>query len=209
MNKLFKIFNIQNLDTNQKWIASSILLGGFLLTYVSPTIVKEIYSELPARWIAFESLFGAFAGLIISMLWKGAIRKNAMKRFLYLIGAETIAGIVLCIYLTCIEYNVWVLAITSLIYTAFITIFIGKCIMVFKTKLWNNKEREEYDNNMSIIYQIVCILGYMASLLYLPSLQTSLILWGVAYFVDNIGWSMVYYRNKKQLENDTQEVCES
>ena len=93
MNKLFKIFNIQNLDTNQKWIASSILLGGFLLTYVSPTIVKEIYSELPARWIAFESLFGAFAGLIISMLWKGAIRKNAMKRFLYLIGAETIAGI--------------------------------------------------------------------------------------------------------------------
>ena len=198
MGKLLKLFNLK-LDKNQFYIILSLLISGFLITYISPTIVKDIYSKLPAEWIAFEALFGSIAGLIISMLWRDKVRETAIKKFLYLVAAETICGIVLCLYLVLIEYNVWVLAIASLIYTSFVTIFVGKCIMAFKSKLWNNEKRENYDNNIQIIGGIVSILGYAMALFFLPSLKTSLILWGVAYLVDDLGWAIVYYKNKNEL----------
>lgn len=198
MNKILKLFNLK-LDKNQVYIVLSLLVSGFLLTYISPTIVKDIYSKLPAEWIAFEALFGSIAGLLISMLWRNKIRQQAIKKFLYLVAIETICGVLLCLYLVLVEYNVWILAIASLIYTSFVTIFVGKCIMAFKSKLWNNDERENYDNNIQIIGGIVSILGYAMALFFLPSLKTSLILWGVAYLVDDLGWAIVFYKNKNDL----------
>lgn len=198
MKKILEIFNVK-LDNNQKWIAMSLLLSGFLLTYISPTIVKDIYSKLPAEWIAFESLFGSAAGLVISMLWRGAIRRKAIKQFITLVVSETICGLFLCFYLVFIEYNVWILAIASLIYSSFVTEFVGKCIMAFKSKLWNNEERENYDNNIQIIFGTVSILGYALALLFLPSIKVSLILWGIAYLIDDLGWAIVYIKNKKEL----------
>lgn len=198
MGKLLKLFNLK-LDKNQFYIVLSLLISGFLITYISPTIVKDIYSKLPAEWIAFEALFGSIAVLIISMLWRNKVRQIAIKKFLYLVAAETFCGIVLCLYLVLIEYNVWVLAIASLVYTSFVTIFVGKCIMTFKSKLWNNEERENYDNNIEIVGGVVSILGYAMALFFLPSLKTSLILWGIAYLVDDLGWAIVYYKNKNDL----------
>lgn len=200
---MIKILNILNLklDNNQIWILLSLLFSGFLLTYISPTIVKDIYSKLPAEWIAFESLFASISGLVISMLWRGAIRRIAIKQFIILIILETLCGLCMCIYLVFIEYNVWILAITSLIYTSFVTIFVGKCIMAFKTKLWNNEERESYDNNTQIILGIVSIIGYTLALLFLPTLNTALLLWGIAYLIDDLGWAIVYIKNKKTLIN--------
>lgn len=198
MNKILKLFNLK-LDQNQFYIVLSLLISGSLVTYISPTIVKDIYSNLPAEWIAFEALFTSVASLFISMLWRNKIRQQAIKKFLYLVAAETICGMLLCLYLVVVEYNVWVLAIASLIYTSFVTIFVGKCIMTFKSKLWNNDERENYDNNIQIIGGIVAILGYVTALFFLPSLKTSLILWGVAYLVDDLGWAIVFYKNKNDL----------
>ena len=71
--------------------------------------------------------------------------------------------------------------------------------MTFKSKLWNNDERENYDNNIQIIGGIVAILGYVMALFFLPSLKTSLVLWGVAYLVDDLGWAIVFYKNKNDL----------
>ena len=200
MNKILNALNLK-IDNNQMWILLSLLFSGFLLTYISPTIVKEIYSKLPVEWIAFESLFGSISGLVISMLWRGAIRRIAIKQFIILIIFETLCGLCMCIYLVFIEYNVWILAITSLIYTSFVTIFVDKCIMAFKTKLWNNKEREFYDNNIQIILGFVSIIGYTFALLFSPTLNTALILWGIAYLTDDLGWAIVYIKNKKTLIN--------
>ena len=135
------------------------------------------------------------------MLWRGAIRRIAIKQFIILIIFETLCGLCMCIYLVFIEYNVWILAITSLIYTSFVTIFVDKCIMAFKTKLWNNKEREFYDNNIQIILGFVSIIGYTFALLFSPTLNTALILWGIAYLTDDLGWAIVYIINKKTLIN--------
>lgn len=198
MNKILNILNLK-LDRNQVYIFLSMFICGLLSTYVFPVIIKDIYSQLPSSWIAFESLVGSVSGLLISVAWKNSIRQGAIKRFMGFVIAETICGVVLCAYLLFIDYNIWVLAVSQLIYTTFVTSFVGKCIMVFKSKLWNNESREHYDNNASIIAGLTCILGYSLALFFEPSIKFALALWGIAYLVDDIGWAIVFWKNREQL----------
>lgn len=198
MNRILNILNLK-LDRNQVYIFLSMFVCGLLSTYIYPVIIKDIYSKLPSSWIAFESLVGSISGLLISVAWKKSIRYGAIKRFMELVIAETICGAVLCAYLLFIDYNVWVLAISQLVYTTFVTSFVGKCIMVFKSKLWNNESRENYDNNSSIIAGLTCILGYSLAMLFEPSIKFALALWGIAYLVDDIGWAIVFWKNREQL----------
>ena len=170
LNKVLKFFNIVP-DDNQKWLLLSMFMNGFLITYASPTLTKSIISELPAEWIAFESLFSALSGLLIGMLWKEKVRSKAISTFQILAMSESIIGCLLCFYLAFVEYNVWTFAIISLVYTNLITSFVGKCIMAFKAKMWNEKDREVYDNNLSIVSSIVCIIGFTAALCLLPSIK--------------------------------------
>ena len=107
-----------------------------------------------------------------------------------------------CAYLLLIDYNIWVLAIAQLIYTTFITAFVCKCIMVFKSKLWNNKDREIYDNNMEIVACLTSILGYLIAIIAEPNIYFAIFLWGIAYLVDDIGWAIVYFKNKEILTKD-------
>ena len=88
----------------------------------------------------------------------------------------------------------------SLFFASFITLFVEKCTMVFKSKLWNNDTREQYDNNYSIITGLICIIGGIFALLFSPTLKVSLMLWGIAYTVDDIGWALVYIKNKNLHE---------
>lgn len=198
MNKILNILNLK-LDRNQVYIFLSMFICGLLSTYVFPVIIKDIYSQLPSSWIAFESLVGSVSGLLISVAWKNSIRQGAIKRFMGFVITETICGVVLCAYLLFIDYNIWVLAVSQLIYTTFVTSFVGKCIMVFKSKLWNNESREHYDNNASIIAGLTCILGYSLALFFEPSIKFALSLWGIAYLVDDIGWAIVFWKNREQL----------
>lgn len=178
----------------------SFFLSGLLITYVNPTITKAIVSELPAEWLAVQSLVGSISGLLLGIVWKGKVRKTAIKYFAILAISESLIGFILALYLCLIQYNVWVFAITSLIYSTFITEFVLKCIMTFKSKLWIEKDREIYDNNVSIVEGIVCIIGFSCALLFLPSLKVSLFIWGLCCIFDDIGWIIVYLKNKNVLE---------
>ena len=177
----------------------SLVVSGLLITYAHPTLVKEIISNLPAQWIAFESLAASIAGLLIGMIWQKNVRKKAIRYFFYLAFAESLCGCLLGFYLCFINWNVWIFAIASLIYTTIISTFVGKCIMAFKAKLWVEKDREIYDNNVSIVSGIVCIIGYISALIVLPSLKVSLFLWSVCCIFDDIGWLIVYTKNKETL----------
>lgn len=202
MNILKKILEILNVhpDNNQRWILLSLFISGLLITYIHPAIVKEVYTNLPAQWIAFESLSSSIAGLFVGMMWKGSIRKSVTKHFLVFALSESILGCLLGLFLVFIHYNVWIFAIASLIYSAFITTFVGKCIMTFKAKLWIEKEREIYDNNHSIIAGIVCIIGFTAALFFMPSLKLALFIWAICCIIDDIGWIIVYIKNKESLK---------
>ena len=186
----------------------SLFISGLLITYVHPAIVKEVYTNLPAEWIAFESLSMSVAGLVVGVLWKGKVREAATKHFMAFAVAESTLGLLLGLFLTFIYYNVWIFAIASLIYSAFITTFVAKCIMAFKAKLWPEKEREVYDNNNSVIIGITCIVGFGLALLFMPPLKVAIFLWGLCCILDDIGWIIVYQKNKKALKEISQEGLE-
>ena len=191
-----------NIDNEQKYIFISMFFSQLIFSYVSPSITKEIITNLPAQWIAFESLFFSISTLLIGVLWKDNVRKNAIKYFLCLAISETILFLILGIFLCFVYYNVWIFAICTLIYSSLVSIFVGKCIMFFKSKLFQDKKREEFDNNLSIISSIVCIVGFSFSLFMLPSLKLSLFLWSFAFVIDDIGWIVVYIKNKNKLTID-------
>ena len=59
------MFNLK-LDSNQKYIVVSLILCSLLCSYISPVIIKDIYTKLPSEWIAFESLVGSISGFLIT-----------------------------------------------------------------------------------------------------------------------------------------------
>lgn len=204
MKNFFKrVLNLLNVhpDRNQKWLLISLFISGLLITYIHPAIVKEVYSSLPAEWIAFEALSSSIAGLVVGMMWKGGIRRGVTKNFLIFASTESILGCVLGMYLAFVHWNVWLFAIASLIYSSFISTFVAKCIMAFKARLWVEKAREIYDNNSSIVSGIVCIIGFAAALFFMPSIKLSLFLWGLCCIIDDLGWIIVYCKNQEVLKN--------
>lgn len=200
LEKLLNLLNVHP-DKNQRWILLSLFLSGLLITYVHPAIVKEVYTNLPAEWIAFESLSSSVAGLVVGMLWKGSVRKGVTKNFLVFAISESVLGCLLGLFLAFVYYNVWIFAVASLIYSAFITTFVGKCIMAFKAKLWVEREREIYDNNQSVILGFVCVIGFSLALFFMPSLKLALVIWGLCCIIDDVGWILVYLKNRETLKN--------
>ena len=196
MSKILSVLNIHP-DSNQKWIISTLFITGLLMSYVSPAISKAWVTELPAEWLAFQSLTYSLVGLFIGMLWRGCIRNWAIHYFIILCIVESLAGFAVGMWLCFVEYNAWVLAIACLLYGTLISEFIAKCLMTFRPKLWNDQEREVYDNNNDIVCGIYCIIGYVCALLFMPSIKTAMFIWGICCLFDNVGWMVVYYRNRK------------
>lgn len=198
-DRILSLLNIK-VDSNQKFLLISLAISGLLMTYAHPTLLKTIISELPAQWLAFESLVGSITGLFIGMIWRGKVRSSAIKHFTLLAITESVCGFLLGLYLCFVSFNVWVFAIASLMYTTVITSFVSKCIMAFKAKLWVEKDREIYDNNNTIVCGIVCIVGYALALIALPSLKLSLFLWALCCIADDFGWITIYLINKSKLK---------
>lgn len=199
LKKILDLLNVHP-DKNQRWILASLFLSGLLITYVHPAIVKEVYTNLPAEWIAFESLASSVAGLVVGMVWKGSVRRGVTRNFLIFAVSESVLGCLLGFFLAFVHYNVWIFAVASLVYSAFITTFVGKCIMAFKSRLWIEREREIYDNNQSVIAGIVCVIGFSLALVAMPSLKLALVLWGMCCVIDDIGWIIVYMKNHEALK---------
>ena len=191
-----RVLNIQ-VQKNQGYLLFSSAISGLIYTYSNPQIVKEIISKLPAEYISFEGAWFCLSALIIGAIWKNRTREFAMQFFTWLALSESIGSFLLAIYLVFINYNVWVFAILTLLYSSIITTFIGKCIMMFQSKLWNGKEREMYDNTASIFRNGVAMLGFAIAIIAMPSLNTAILLWGIGCIFDDIGWIIVYNKTKR------------
>ena len=46
---------------------------------------------------------------------------------------------------------------------------------------------------------IYCIAGYVCALLFMPSLKVAMFIWGLCCAIDNIGWLVVYHKNKEKF----------
>lgn len=197
-----KILNVINVhpDDNQKWLLLSWFFAGLLATYASPAITKAVVSTLPAEWIAFQAVFSSVVSLVLGMIWKNNFRRNIIHYFTIFCITECTIGFLMAMYLVFVDMNIWVLAITELIYGNFVCTLVAKCVMAFKAKLWQDSEREIYDNNFSIISGITCIGGFGFALIAMPSLSTAMFVWGLCCIIDDLGWIIVYNKNKKLLQ---------
>ena len=95
MQKLFKrLLDLLNIhpDENQRWTLSTVFIVGLLDAYVGPAISKAWVTELPAEWLAFQSLVYSVVGLFIGMIWKGWVRRKAIQWFTVLWVIESTAG---------------------------------------------------------------------------------------------------------------------
>jgi len=187
-------------NCNALYLAS--FISTLMCTYSNPCIVKEIVSCLPAQYLSVESLTICVFNLLIGMIWKGKTREVVIRNFTMLAIAETIASILLGIWLLFISYNVWVMAIASIVYTNFISLFICKCIMTFKSKMFIEKDREDFDNSSSSITSIASIIGFVCATLLMPSLPLAILFWSLACVFDDIGWIIIYMKNKDKLTAD-------
>ena len=197
-NKIFNLFNIQ-IQKNQLPLLISSSVSGLIYTYTHPVIVKEIYTNLPSRYISLEALWFCLSGLILGAIWKGCVRDKAIKYFTYIATIESIAAFLLGCYLTFVHYNVLVFAIASALYLSIVSQFIGKCVMVFKSFLWIEKEREQFDNTSSIFSNTIALLGFAIATIVMPSLELAIFLWGFGCIFDDIGWIIVYHRRKEYI----------
>lgn len=177
----------------------TLLVSTVIGTYSNPVICKEIVSNLPPEYLAAESISVSISTLLIGMLWKGKTRDVVIRNFMMLAILETIASIILGYWLLFVSYNVWVMAIGSIIYVNLISIFINKCVMMFKSKLFIEKEREDFDNSSSTINSIAALLGFGLALLFMPSLKVGILCWSIACVFDDVGWMYIYFKNKKHI----------
>ena len=195
---LFRFLNIK-IQPNQGILLASSSISGLLYAYSNPMIVKEVISNLPPQWLSIEAIWCSVATLIIGMLWKGKLRLVAIKNFALFALAESFLAFTLSMILVFVYYNVWIFAIATLLYSSVITNFVCKCIMMFKTKLWLEKSREEYDNTDSVVRSIIMILGFGVATFMMPSLKTAIAIWGTACIFDDIGWIITYRKTKQTI----------
>ena len=195
---LKRVFNIQ-IQQNQGYLLFSSAISGLIYTYSNPPIVKEIISKLPPEYISFEGAWCCLSALIIGALWKSKTREIAIKYFTYLALTESIASFILALFLLFVHYNVWIFAISTLLYSSIITTFIGKCIMMFESNLWKGKEREMFDNTSSIFRNGIAMIGFAVAILAMPSLKVAIFLWGIGCIFDDIGWIIVYNKTRNTI----------
>lgn len=202
--KALKFFNI-NLQPHQAIPATSYFFTMLLHAYFAPMLMKTAISQLPPQWLSFETVWCCIASLFVGVMWKGKFRLAAVRNFAILATAESICGICLGLWLAFVQWNVWVYAIFSLLYVSIISLTISRCIMVFKSKLWNEKSRELHDNTQSVIGDIALCLGGIIAIVACPSLKLALVLFGICCVVDDIGWILTYLKLKDILLKEEKE----
>ena len=203
LRSIQKALNLK-VQKNQGLLLLCSTITGFLFCYISPRIQKEIVSALPAEFLSIQSLWWCFSALIIGIVWKGTTRDFAIKYFTLLAISESVIAFVLAMYLVFVHYSVWVFAIGSLLYSSMVSIFVGKCIMCFESKLWQNREREDFDNTNSIVRGIVNCLGFAIAILAMPPVKVAVFIWGTCCIVDDIGWIIIYRRNRELITKESE-----
>lgn len=198
--KIAKLLNIVP-DSNQKWILISMAVRSVLLAFIAPTVNQAMYQALPTKWFAFSSMVSCISGLLIGFSWRGGFRDGVLKMFAVFSITESIAGFILGVYMALFNQNLWIYAITALLYQNLVSILVGRCMTAFQSVLWNHRERETYDNNNYMVMCLSMIIGYIVAMAYTPGLRLSLLLFGISCLIDDAGWITVFFKNKEKLKN--------
>lgn len=200
MKKIIKF----GVDSNQSILLVTSIICTILGASVGPALQKEIISALPAKFLAIQGLVAIGANIIVSHLWQlEDARKRVILSYRILTLTESVAGFCLAMYLAFIDWNVYVFAIASLIYTSLISMLVGKATSAFSNALWKGRKREDYKNEKDLWHGYAGILGLLIAATFTAPLRWSLVIWGITCILDDLGWIIIYLKNKNFLLQKT------
>lgn len=186
-------------DSNSKILFICIAITAMLNAMAYPAVTKFLVSSLPARWLAIEEIVITFSLIVLCRLWNNdTFRNKSIPKFVYIYFTEGLIGSALVFYSAFIDLNPWILAIGFLILTSIISVWLSRIIIAFKSILFKDREREDYDNNHELVYSIAAFVGSVVAIVINPPIRLALIIYGIAILGD-VGWIIVYFRNKEKL----------
>lgn len=161
---------------------------------------KVCVEALPTRYIAFEQIVLSLSTLLFCSLWKNNnFRQASIKIYNKLAITEIIIGIIIAI-ISYIHFNVWVYAISLLICSSVISIYLSRMITAFRAAVFQDRDREDYDNNLRLLTSISGLLGFIIAFIYPLPIKLCLALFAFLWCA-NIGWIYVYQTNKEKFLN--------
>ena len=205
-----KFKNIKNpvsvvidMDQNSQILFLFDVIGTILMTISMPVISKMFMSEVSADELGQRMLVSTICGFILEQFWVKSVRNGLLKHYMCFCWLETALTTGLIVYMLIFGWNYHVYMWGSVLYGTFISRIVGKLTSAYSNQLWQGRDREDRQNSLSYLNKVAGIAaGILLALGVVPTLEQSLIMWGITSAIDDLGWMIVYSRNKEQLDRD-------
>lgn len=177
----------------------------YLFEGMSASVIgKEVYSILPPQLISLQSIISWGGGILLGLAWS-KWNKKLFKIMIPLYILQLIACVLYFIYseITLNMFIFWVLSMGMFIF------FGGLCDKIFDSaRAWffhESEERASYDNIIDIVCCVTGFLGYLISMIYVPSLRMAVLFNFCATFFWCLGviiYSITHKEKILQPEDD-------
>lgn len=201
------VFHGMDKDTQILTLADfiTILLGSLC----GPTMMRALTTGISESDLATRSFVGIICGLLLNQFWVKSLRNKLLKHYMGFCWLETFLTTGLVIYLIIFGWNPIVYLWGSIIYGSFVSRVVGKLTSAYSNQLWKGRAREDRGNDKAYLSMIISLVGSGIVMMGLvPTVDQALILWGLSSFVDDLGWMIVYSRNKNFLDEAVHEEYE-
>lgn len=175
----------------------------FITAFVSSAMMNNCaVVNFNEEFTSTMNLISCVCGIVIGKVWTGYVRDHLMRNYKVYVIVECIIFSAIYLFLAlCHElWNPYAYMIIGLIYSVLIGRFIGRSQDVIKSAVWvDNDQRERFNINMNNVAPLASLVGFILIKVWYPGLTTSLILLSSVCIIDDIGWFIVYCKNKDKV----------
>ena len=186
---------------NNKKLSNLMLLANFLSTLFYSASYPYIYAEtvkvVPKRFIGLESILYCLGAIIFCRLWN-LYSDKLFSHYRAILLTEVIADSILFADVL-IRCDLKFYFLFNLIIFSIVTKNINCACVKMTAKVHpNEKMREQYDNNSSIVTSTATLIGATVAMIYVFNLTTLFILALIGNIVDNFFYLYIYGSLTKQ-----------
>lgn len=174
------------------------LISNFAYSFSYPFVYYSLMNSINENLISINSIAICLGGIVIPYIWNKYSDK-IYSYYGYILFSEIIfySILVLLILFKIINNKIYYILDT------FLFVFITKNIICGNNKLisikYKNKEREEYDNNLTIVSNSSSLIGFILSLFFHIDINIAFIFIWIGIVSDNIFYYISYKKSKKEL----------
>lgn len=178
-----------------KLVLSSFISGLFYaLAY--PTIITKLISEVGSKIVSFNAICISIAGIFIPIMWN-KYSDTIYKKYGYLFIVETITYSIICV---CVILNIISIKSYYILDTILFCI-VSKNIICGNNKLkvlrYKDKERETFDNNISLVGDASSLVGFIISFILNIPINIAFICITIGICADNFAYFISWKKSIK------------